>query len=108
MYISIPGFAHSPNVHQNQTDRAQSFATQQAIEQLEPELLQKGDRNTSVQTLQTVLQALSFYTSTIDGYFGEETVNAVEQLQEKMELEVTGLFDLETWYALTFWSGALM
>ena len=75
-----------------------------AIAQLEPDRLKAGDSGMAVYHLQLALAALRLYTVTIDGDFGPETLAAVQRLQSQQGLPVTGEFNPETWYALTFWS----
>ena len=76
----------------------------QTVDSLEPDLLQLNDSGSAVQTLQLVLKELSFYHSSLDGYFGPHTVAAVRQLQKHFGLAATGQFDAAAWYALTFWA----
>ena len=46
-----------------------------------------------VTALQTDLATAGYYTGEIDGIYGPETIEAVEQLQEEFDLPVTGLMD---------------
>ena len=49
-----------------------------------------------VETVQEALTDLDLYSGPIDGDFGSGTVDAVEELQEDCELEVTGEIDIAT------------
>jgi peptidoglycan hydrolase-like protein with peptidoglycan-binding domain len=53
-----------------------------------------------VAALQTDLQALGYYSGSIDGIYGPKTVAAVEELQEANDLPVTGLPDPATQAAI--------
>lgn len=53
--------------------------------------LKKGDSGDNVTTLQTILSALGYYTSTIDGDFGSVTYAAVKSFQTDYNLTVDGI-----------------
>ncbi|MEO0988480.1 MAG: peptidoglycan-binding domain-containing protein [Cyanobacteria bacterium J06639_14] len=76
----------------------------QLVSSLEPDTLKLEDSGPAVQALQLALKALSFYNSSIDGYFGLDTVAALRRFQQDFDLAATGQFDTATWYALTFWA----
>lgn len=71
---------------------------------LEPRLLKLGDSGQLVQVLQQILRDLSFYTGSIDGYFGEKTEQAIRRLEKHFGLAEIGQFDAGIWYVLTFWA----
>lgn len=74
------------------------------IETLKPQLLKLGNKGQSVRTLQYILRDLTFYTGSIDGYFGEKTEQAIRQLEKHFGLAEIGQFDAGIWYVLTFWA----
>lgn len=74
------------------------------IEALKPQLLKLGDKGQPVQVLQQILRDLSFYTDSIDGYFGEKTEQAIRRLEKHFGLAESGQFDAGIWYVLTFWA----
>jgi len=68
--------------------------------------LEAGQRRLQLrrETLMAVQRALSeggFYRSSIDGIYGPGTRRAIEAYQEKADLEVTGLPDIQTLIPLT-------
>ncbi|NJL46967.1 MAG: peptidoglycan-binding protein [Leptolyngbyaceae cyanobacterium SM2_5_2] len=68
--------------------------------------LRLGSEGEAVRVLQTRLQALGFYTSTIDGLFGPLTAEAVATFQQAERLQVDGVVGAETWSRL-FGAGTL-
>ncbi len=69
------------------------------------EILQSGDSGTDVATLQYYLNFLGFFFDTLpristDGYFGDETRNAVLAFQEQFGLNPDGIVGRQTWYAI--------
>ena len=78
-------------------------AWKELVNSLEPEELKPGDTSCSVKTLQRVLQGLSLFEDQADGYFGATTRAAVITFQQEFGLLATGIFDVDTWYALNFW-----
>ena len=58
--------------------------------------MEKGDKGTAVKQLQQRLRELGFYSSSCDGNFGNETVNAVKAFQKKNGLAQTGIADAAT------------
>lgn len=73
-----------------------------ALTQLDPILLAEGSRGRCVVTLQKVLRLAGSYDGFVDGIFGEKTRTAIEVLQAYFELPVTGIFDSNLWFALSF------
>lgn len=53
-------------------------------------ILQSGSRGEAVEHLQTRLKALGYYAGSLDGIFGEKTVNAVRKFQQEHGLESDG------------------
>ncbi|NEO86606.1 MAG: hypothetical protein F6J87_20460 [Spirulina sp. SIO3F2] len=70
---------------------------------LQPQLLREGDRGGAIAHLQAALKEICYYSHEITGEFDRHTVRAVRTLQCRYGLEMNGQFNLETWYALTFW-----
>lgn len=70
---------------------------------LQPQLLCEGDRGGAIAHLQAALKEICYYSHEITGEFDRHTVRAVRTLQCRYGLEMDGQFNLETWYALTFW-----
>lgn len=66
--------------------------------------LREGDRGPSVRQLQIRLAAFNLYQGEISGYLDSATKHALEEFQRIHELEESGSFGTETWYAMTFWS----
>ncbi|NJN72391.1 MAG: peptidoglycan-binding protein [Limnothrix sp. RL_2_0] len=75
-----------------------------ALDSLEPDFLQMGDRGEAVKNLQQALSDFDLYRGALDGEFGGRTSNAVSLLQRRLGLEATGSFDHSTWYGLSFWT----
>jgi len=63
-------------------------------------VLEKGDRNTSVQELQNKLKQLGYLNDTADGIFGTKTETAVKAAQFDMGFEQTGKADGRFLYVL--------
>lgn len=62
-------------------------------------LLEEGDKNHPVQTLQYLLRAHG-HTVSVDGIFGPRTETAVRAFQQSKHLLVDGLVGRRTWSAL--------
>lgn len=67
-----------------------------------PQVLKKGDSGREVQVLQYYLSLLGFFNSKlpeigVDGFFGDETQNAVFAFQNLYGLSVDGIVGRETW-----------
>ena len=60
------------------------------------ETLKKGSKGSAVKQLQQRLKELGYYTSTVDGDYGSNTVKAVKAFQKKNDLEQTGTADAKT------------
>ncbi|MDO4567959.1 MAG: peptidoglycan-binding protein [Clostridia bacterium] len=58
--------------------------------------IERGNKGNDVLTLQTRLEALGFYSSMLNGYFGYATETAVRSFQAMNELYVTGVADTST------------
>ncbi|WP_261220059.1 peptidoglycan-binding protein [Ancylothrix sp. D3o] len=56
-----------------------------------PPTLQAGDRGPAVEQLQTSLKKLGFYTETVDGFYGETTIDAVAKFQQSVGLTSDGI-----------------
>jgi peptidoglycan hydrolase-like protein with peptidoglycan-binding domain len=55
-----------------------------------------GSKGSEVSELQTNLKTLGYYSSTIDGYYGNNTYQAVKNFQSQNGLNVTGSLDFTT------------
>ncbi|MEM8716210.1 MAG: peptidoglycan-binding domain-containing protein [Cyanobacteria bacterium P01_A01_bin.3] len=71
---------------------------------LELATLQFGDRGKEVEDLQQTLNSLGYDCGEIDGCYGDRTRAAVADVQRHFGLDVDGIFNPATWYALTFWA----
>ena len=60
------------------------------------ETLKKGSKGSEVKQLQQRLKQLGYYTSTVDGDYGSNTVTAVKAFQKKNGLTQTGTADATT------------
>ena len=60
------------------------------------ETLKKGSKGTAVKQLQQRLKQLGYYSSTIDGDYGNNTVKAVKAFQKKNNLSQTGTAEAAT------------
>ena len=58
--------------------------------------LRKGMKGSAVKTMQTALKNQGFYTGTLDGIFGNGTLNAVKAFQKKYNLKVDGIAGQQT------------
>ncbi|WP_408009339.1 C40 family peptidase [Pseudalkalibacillus sp. A8] len=67
----------------------------------ETSVLDRGDRGQEVESLQTELEALGYYTYNLDGIFGPITEKAVKDFQAEQGLTVDGLAGPETLEALS-------
>ncbi|MGP4079882.1 C40 family peptidase [Pseudalkalibacillus sp. R45] len=68
-------------------------------------VLDRGDRGENVETLQTELDSLGYYSYNLDGIFGPITEQAVKDFQAEQGLTVDGLAGPETLDALSSTSG---
>ena len=62
--------------------------------------LERCDMGPAVAVVQSLLQAEGYDIGTVDGEFGDQTLNAVREFQQDEGLEVDGLVGLQTWTAL--------
>lgn len=70
--------------------------------------LKSGSKGTAVTQLQTQLNDLGFSVGTVDGKYGNKTVQAVKAFQKAMGLNVTGKADDDTLNTMTeVWQLAL-
>ncbi|AKG22785.1 peptidoglycan-binding domain-containing protein [Calothrix sp. 336/3] len=63
--------------------------------------LQRGSQGDLVMRIQRRLKRSSDYIGYVDGDFGDITAAAVESLQRRHEILVTGIVDSQTWRALS-------
>lgn len=76
-----------------------------ALTSLEPDsFLKLGDQGRDVQKLQIVLKDLGLYLDALDGQFALKTERALLTLQQILGIDASGVFCIETWYALTYWA----
>lgn len=68
---------------------------------LGPPVLRQEAEGAAVAQLQRELQTLGYYTGSIDGGFGEQTLAAVEAFQADQQLFVDGVVGAATWDALS-------
>lgn len=64
-------------------------------------LVERGSRNMYVFILQDALNALGYPAGNLDGIFGRNTHNAVEQFQRNNRLTPDGVVGCNTWRAIT-------
>lgn len=60
-------------------------------------VLKKGDMGNPIDVLQFALQKRGYYTDSVDGSYGNNTVKAVKLLQEEYGLTQTGSMEKQTW-----------
>jgi cell wall-associated NlpC family hydrolase len=68
-------------------------------------VLQQGDTNDAIYTLQAELKKIGFYQYNVDGNFGSLTKLAVIQFQQTVGIEDDGVVGSETWLALQNYLG---
>lgn len=88
-----------------QTGTATEAVQQKLFSKYAPEYsdyisLQRGDDNARVKNLQRRLKELGYYSDSIDGYFGKNTLSAVKKFQRAVGLTANGIADPETQRAL--------
>ena len=66
----------------------------------EAAVLKQGSTGSSVRTLQTKLKSWGYYTGSVDGSYGSQTVKAVKYFQSKNGLAVDGIVGAKTAAAL--------
>lgn len=66
----------------------------------EAAVLKQGSTGSSVRTLQTKLKSWGYYTGSVDGIYGSQTVKAVKYFQSKNGLAVDGIVGTKTAAAL--------
>ena len=66
----------------------------------EAAVLKQGSTGSSVRTLQTKLKSWGYYTGSVDGIYGSQTVKAVKYFQSKNGLTVDGIVGAKTAAAL--------
>lgn len=69
-------------------------------------ILKKGSTGSTVRTLQTKLKKWGYYTGSVDGIYGTQTVNAVKYFQRKNGLSVDGIAGKKTLAAMGISSGS--
>jgi peptidoglycan hydrolase-like protein with peptidoglycan-binding domain len=69
--------------------------------------MKRLDHNDRVRELQQMLTALGFSVggSGLDGEFGPDTEDAVEQWQSQQGMPITGIVCMEDWYAMVTATG---
>ena len=75
-------------------------AATSAPEQSGSILLRSGSSGSQVKQLQERLQALGYYSGTVDGAFGSGTKKAVQQFQSQHGLDADGIVGEKTWSML--------
>lgn len=80
--------------------------TYEEVAPIYPTLLSKGQTGDYIKTLQYYLNVVAYFypqisNITIDGYFGDETEQAVMAFQDMQGLAVDGIVGRDTWKALT-------
>lgn len=60
------------------------------------ETLQQNELSEQIRSIQIMLDGIGFTTDRQDGYFSEQTANAVKAFQKQQKLKVTGKVDQET------------
>lgn len=60
-------------------------------EEQEVAVVKRGDSGAVVKTIQTKLKNWGYYTGTVDGIYGSQTVSAVKKFQKKYGLTVDGI-----------------
>lgn len=68
--------------------------------------LKKGSTGSTVRTLQTKLKKWGYYTGSVDGIYGTQTVNAVKYFQRKNGLSADGIAGKKTLAAMGISSGS--
>lgn len=68
-------------------------------------VLQQGDTNDAIYTLQAELKKMGFYHYEVDGNFGSLTKQAVMQFQQAVGIKDDGIVGSETWLALQNYLG---
>lgn len=79
------------------------YVTYDAMAQISMAVLSRGDQGRQVQVLQRLLVSLGYSIGNrkpIDGTFGPKVEAAVQALQKKYALPITGKADEETWRVL--------
>ena len=78
-----------------------SFITVLAIKNTEVLALSKyGSRGSEVRTIQDKLKRWGYYTGSVDGIYGSQTVSAVKKFQQKNGLTVDGIAGTKTLNAM--------
>ncbi|WP_152655235.1 S41 family peptidase [Oceanobacillus sp. CFH 90083] len=90
--VWIDGDGVEPTIEQKQDDYYYSIP----IQVTDDEPLTFDHTSEAVANMQVMLSGLGYDTGRTDGYFNEETENAVEEFQDDNDLEVTGEVDEET------------
>ena len=67
----------------------------------EAAVLKQGSTGSSVRTLQTKLKSWGYYTGSVDGIYGSQTVKAVKYFQSKNGLAVDGIVGAKTSAAIS-------
>ena len=62
--------------------------------------LERCDFGPAVAVVQSILQADGYDVDVVDGYFGDQTLDAVRAFQEEQGVEVDGIVGLQTWSEL--------
>lgn len=110
---SQPGFLStivrwSPITQQPTVDRPRWIRKTKEIPSPKPHpTIQKGSTGEQVKYLQTVLKKRAGQNIVVDGVFGNQTRNAVYNLQRFFKLTVNGIVGAQTWAAVDFLASGL-
>lgn len=93
-------FSTSNNNNNNESDNDSTSGSSGSQSRAITSTLKKGSRGTQVNTLQTTLKELGFYSGRIDGIFGRITEQSVKRFQSESGLSADGIVGRRTITAL--------
>ena len=67
---------------------------------IELSTLKKGSKNEEVKTVQRILKSIGYYKGSLDGDFGNRTIEAVEAFQAEAGIAIDGIVGKDTWSVL--------